>query len=230
MPVYRLRYRRKDAGVGGAWTTYVDPVSFDPNPVGPQTDTDGDVDTGALLGGSVSIGGLTNGVQYEFVVDRMDGGGGVARSSAIAEETPAVPSDTSVSAGAGSVLSDGNGQQTVSAQLTTRNSQRGVYIVFGNASWSTARLYFRSSVAAGFPGDPGDGDPDVVGFGSPNLTVTRQAYSVVAAQVTGSGDPATQCFKIDNKTLFVPFDYATYDLRVRARYASADLSITVEAP
>ena len=224
MPVYRVRYRRKDAGVGGAWTTYVDPVSLEPNPVGPQTTTDGDVDTGALLGGSVSIGGLTNGVQYEFVVDRMDGGGGVARSSAIAEETPAVPSDTSVSAGAGSVLSDGNGQQTVSAQLTTRNSQRGVYIVFGNASWSTAWLYFRPRSETEFPGD---GDP-----GSPNLTVTRQAYSVVAAAVTGSGNPATQCFKIDNRTLFVPFDYATHDLRVRARYAAANssLSITVEAP
>lgn len=221
MPFYRVRYRRKDAGPGGGWTTYVDPANSER-----QTDDDGDIDTGELLGGSVSIGGLTNGVQYEFVVDRMDGGGGVARSSAIVEETPAVPVD----ANEGDPVSAGTGTKTVSAQLVTRNGQQGAYITFGNASWSSARLYFRPRVAVVFPGDPGDGDPDDVGFGSPNLTVTRQPYGVVAAAVSDSGDPTTECFKVDNRTLFVPFDYTAHDLLVRALYAADRLAITVESP
>lgn len=225
MPLYRIRYRPKSTAPSGPWTTYVDPANTEP-----QTDPDGDVDTGEVLGGAVTITGLSNGVTYEFVVDRVDAGGGAVRSSSIAEETPAVPTTVAATAGAGSDTSDGNGQSTVSAGLTTRNGVQGVIIEFGNASWREARAYFRPRSSETFPGDPGDGEADVVGIGTPNLSVTRRPFVVIAASVSDSGDPGTQCFKVDNKRLFVPFDYTQYSVRVRATYASNDLSITVLSP
>lgn len=207
MPDYRVRYRPKSAGSNGAWTTFVDS--------GVQTSNDGSIDTGSQLGGSVAITGLDNGVTYEFVVDRLGADGAPARSSAIAEETPA---DPEVDADIGAPVTSGPGNGA-SAQLIVRNGQRGVRIVFSNASWRTAKLFFRPSAETSFPGDDA----------SPNITVTRQPYSAVVALVPGSGDPTQQCFKIDNTTLFVPYDYLVYDLRVRAAYQAAVNPITVEA-
>jgi hypothetical protein len=216
MPLYRVQYRTAAYIVGdvpypaGSWTTYVDPA-----PTDKQTDDFGTVDTGSLLGGSVSVGGLTDGVRYEFIVDRLDAQGQVLQSSQVAEEIPGAPDEQLV--GDPTTVGTGN---TVSAQLATRNGQRGLYITFSNASWTSFRAYFRPRDVTSFPGDSG----------SPNLTVTRQPFSVVAANVTGSGDPTTQCLKVTNTQMFVPFDFGAYDILVRANYRSNDLVVIVESP
>lgn len=220
MPVYRVRYR-EITDPESPWSTYVDTA-----PTGPQTDGAGRIDTGASLGGSVSVTGLTNGRSYQFSVDRLDGSGNTVTSAAAISAIPNAPVDETVAAGTGSTTTAGSGS-TVGGQLATRNGVKGVYITFANASWSAARVYFRPRTDATFPGYAdglgGTGD-------APNLTVTRQPFVVTAAAVAGSGDASSACFKVSNTKLFVPFDYATHDIRVAARYNSAALVITLESP
>lgn len=221
MPVYRIRYRDVTDDAQSAWTTFIDTSA-----TGPQTDGAGKIDTGATRGGTATITGLTNGRSYQFTVDRLDGSGNATESAAAVSAIPAAPVDEVVTAGDGSTTSAGSGQ-TVGGQLATRNGVRGMYVTFANASWRTARVYFRPRTEAVFPGYAdglgGSGD-------APNLTVTRQPFVVTAASVAGSGDASTTCFKETNTRLFVPFDYATYDIRVAAVYSSAALVITLESP
>lgn len=217
MPVYRVRYR-PITDPESAWSTYVDSSSQ-----GAQTDGNGRIDTGATLGGSVTVPNLTNGTSYQFTVDRLDGGGNTVTSAAAVTAVPAASVDETATAGAGSTTSSGGD----SGQLATRNGVAGMYVTFSNASWQTARVYFRPRTEATFPGyvdgEGGVGD-------AANLTVSRQPFVVSAASVTGSGDASTTCFKVSNQQLFVPFDYAAYDVRVAAQYNAKTNVITLESP
>ena len=216
MPIYRVQYRDVTDDPDTAWTVYVDPA-----PSNAQTDGAGNVDTGDVRGSSVTVSGLSNGRTYQVKVERVSGAGALLASSTAVTAVPNAPEDVSVPPGDGSVTSDSG----TSGELATRNGAPGMFVNFGNASWQTARIYFRPRADTTWPGYV-DGATD-----APNLIASRTPkFNVAAASVAGSGDPTTSCFRISNQQLFVPFDYTAYDIRVAAVYNSNTFTITLESP
>lgn len=129
--LYRVRYRQKDTE---AYTTFIKTEDE-------VTDANGIIESN-FLGGSATVIGLTTGVTYQFLVERVTKNGDViatSTSSDTIEATPVVATDEKLK---GSGTTEGSPSDGATLNLGTRNGSRGAYVLFSNASWVSASFYF----------------------------------------------------------------------------------------
>jgi hypothetical protein len=198
--VFRYRVGYRTAGTQNDFLTFISEANG-------VTDGEGIIES-TFKGGAVTVTGLTLGNPYEFRVERVgdDGLPIGSTSSNTVQATPSPPKDGALS-GDDVAYSDSD----VGVSLEVRDGQRGVFILFSNASWKTTQLYFAPRAAYGFPG-------------SPSTSFTKAPSNI------STGPPATSAVAIDNVRLFVGFDYREWQVRIEATLQNSKVTVTLRFP